>query len=80
AIQRHITIIEHTIAEGHPTYGHQCYSKALAAEAGCPVGDVRPPLTQFASLGEEGRQRAAKLKGIMADLDQLMDDLESKAA
>ncbi len=80
AIQRHITVIEHTIAEGHPTYGHQCYSKALAAEAGCPVGDVRPPLTQFASLGEEGRQRAAKLKGIMADLDTLMDRLESKAA
>jgi len=80
AIQRHITIIEHTIAEGHPTYGHQCYSKALAAEAGCPVGDVRPPLTQFASLGEEGRERAAKLKAIMTELDQLMDDLESKAA
>lgn len=80
AIQRHITVIEHTIAEGHPTYGHQCYSKALAAEAGCPVGDVRPPLTQFAELGEEGRTRATKLKGIMDDLDRLMDDLESKAA
>ncbi|MCC1493156.1 dihydrodipicolinate synthase family protein [Cognatishimia sp. F0-27] len=80
AIQRHITVIEHTIAEGHPTYGHQCYSKALAAEAGYPVGDVRPPLTQFASLGEEGRTRAAKLKGIMADLDRLLDDLEAKAA
>lgn len=80
AIQRHITIIEHTIAEGHPTYGHQCYSKALAAEAGCPVGDVRPPLTPFASLGDEGRTRAAKLKGIMADLDSLLDGQESRAA
>ena len=80
AIQRHISVIEHTIAEGHPTYGHQCYSKALAAEAGCPVGDVRAPLTPFASLGEEGRSRAAKLKGIMSDLDRLMDQLESKAA
>lgn len=80
AIQRHITIIEHTIAEGHPTYGHQCYSKALAAEAGCPVGDVRPPLTRFASLGEEGRTRAARLKGIMADLDTLLDGMESLAA
>ena len=80
AIQRHITVIEHTIAEGHPTYGHQCYSKALAAEAGCPVGDVRPPLTPFASLGAEGRARAATLKGIMDDLDRLLDDLESKAA
>jgi len=80
AIQRHITIIENTIAEGHPTYGHQCYSKALAAAAGYPVGDVRPPLTQFASLGDEGTQRATKLKQIMADLDVLMDRLESKAA
>ena len=79
-IQRHITIIEHTIAEGHPTYGHQCYSKALAAEAGAPVGDVRPPLTTFASLGEEGQRRAAKLKGVMDDLDRLMDELETKAA
>ncbi len=79
-IQRHITVIEHTIAEGHPTYGHQCYSKALAAEAGCPVGDVRPPLTPFAELGEEGRRRAARLKGIMDDLDRLMDELEAKAA
>lgn len=78
-IQRHISVIEHTIAEGHPTYGHQCYSKALASEAGYPVGDVRPPLTQFASLGDEGRVRAAKLKGIMDDLDKLMDDLEAQA-
>lgn len=80
AIQRHITVIEHTIAEGHPTYGHQCYSKALAAEAGCPVGDVRPPLTPFAALGEEGRRRAAKLKGIMDELDTLLDGMESRAA
>ena len=26
--------IDHMIAAGHPTYGHQCYSKALAAAAG----------------------------------------------
>lgn len=80
AIQRHITRIEHTIAEGHPTYGHQCYSKALAAEAGCPVGDVRPPLTPFASLGEEGIERARVLKGIMDELDTLLDRLEANAA
>ena len=42
AIQRHIDAIDHIIAEGHPTYGHQCYSKALAAATGHPVGDVRP--------------------------------------
>ncbi|SOH94888.1 4-hydroxy-tetrahydrodipicolinate synthase [Monaibacterium marinum] len=79
-IQRHITVIEHVIAEGHPTYGHQCYSKALAAEQGYPVGDVRQPLTTFASLGAEGQERAAKLKKVLADLDRLMDELESAAA
>lgn len=71
AIQRHITLIEHTIAEGHPTYGHQCYSKALAALAGYPVGDVRPPLTTFASLGQEGRDRLEKLRRVMQDLGVL---------
>lgn len=70
-IQRHITVIEHTIAEGHPTYGHQCYSKALAALAGYPMGDVRPPLTTFASLGQEGRDRLAKLEQVMRDLGVL---------
>lgn len=74
-IQRYITRIEHTIAEGHPTYGHQCYSKALAALAGYPVGDVRPPLTTFASLGEEGRARLQVLSGIMTDIDRLLMDL-----
>ena len=29
AIQRLINRMDHIIAEGHPTYGHQCYSKAL---------------------------------------------------
>ena len=61
--------MDHIIAEGHPTYGHQCYSKALAAAAGYPVGDVRPPLTTFAELGEEGRERRAKLVPIMEQLD-----------
>jgi dihydrodipicolinate synthase/N-acetylneuraminate lyase len=44
---------------GHPLYGHQCYSKALAAAAGYPVGDVRAPITTFESLGAEGRERVA---------------------
>jgi len=78
-IQAHITKIEHTIAEGHPTYGHQCYSKALAARAGYPVGDVRAPLTTFASLGEEGRKRLDLLSGIIDELDSLVDALESAA-
>src|SRR6266404_5521455 len=50
AIQRLITKFDHVIAEGHPTYGHQCYSKALAAAAGYPVGDLRAPLTTFKEL------------------------------
>ena len=35
--------MQEIIGEGHPTYGHQCYSKALARAAGYPVGDVRAP-------------------------------------
>lgn len=72
-IQRLIDRIEHIIAEGHPTYGHQCYSKALAALAGHPMGDVRAPLTTFPALGEEGRQRVARIK-------PLIDELESYTA
>lgn len=75
-IQRVITRIDHVIAEGHPTYGHQCYSKALAAATGHPVGDVRPPLTTFAALGEEGRARLAKITELIGELDTLMDELE----
>ena len=44
-IQYLIDEMQEVISEGHPTYGHQCYSKALAAHVGYPVGDVRPPLT-----------------------------------
>lgn len=68
------------IKQGHPLYGHQCYSKALAAAAGYPVGDVRPPITTFKSLGKEGTDRVAKLKKIMAKLDAIMDKVEGKPA
>ena len=61
----------------NPTYGHQCYSKKLAAYAGYPVGDVRPPLTTFSQLGEEGERRMALLSDIMNKLDALMDELEA---
>ncbi len=74
-VQRMIDKIDHIIAEGHPTYGHQCYSKALAAVTGHPVGDVRPPLTTFAELGQEGIQRVEKIKVLMAELDALMTQL-----
>lgn len=80
AIQRLISKMDGIIAAGHPTYGHQCYSKALAAARGYPVGDVRPPLTTFADLGEEGIERRGKLVPIMNEIDALMDRLEAKAA
>lgn len=76
-VQRLIDRIDHVIAAGHPTYGHQCYSKALAAVAGHPVGDVRPPLTTFPQLGEEGSQRVAVITGLMQELDALMDRLDA---
>jgi 4-hydroxy-tetrahydrodipicolinate synthase len=79
-IQRLISKLDHVIAEGHPTYGHQCYSKALAAAVGYPVGDVRPPLTTFSALGEEGRARLAKIMATIRELDALMDQLEQANA
>lgn len=79
-IQRLINKMDEIIAEGHPTYGHQCYSKALAAAAGYPVGDVREPLTTFAELGDEGHQRVEKLTALMKQLDQLVEELDSKIA
>ena len=80
AIQRKIDAMQEIIGEGHPTYGHQCYSKALAAAAGYQVGDVRPPLTTFRELGEEGRARLARLVPIMEELDRYVDDIEARAA
>jgi 4-hydroxy-tetrahydrodipicolinate synthase len=79
-IQRLINRIDHIIAEGHPTYGHQCYSKALAAVAGHPVGDVRPPITRFEELGAEGRERVAQIEPLMRELDALVDSIESAGA
>lgn len=75
-IQRLISGLDHVIAEGHPTYGHQCYSKALAAAAGYPVGDVRAPLTTFRELGDEGRQRLAKIGAYIRKLDDLMRTID----
>src|SRR5205085_5950225 len=80
AIQRLITKFDHVIAEGHPTYGHQCYSKALAAAAGYPIGDVRPPLTTFKELGEEGHGRLKKITVITVELDELMTRPDAKTA
>jgi 4-hydroxy-tetrahydrodipicolinate synthase len=71
-IQGIITKIDHVIAEGHPRYGYQCYSKALAGAVGYPVGDVRPPLTKFSELGEEGKRRLKKILGFIAELDSIV--------
>jgi 4-hydroxy-tetrahydrodipicolinate synthase len=76
-IQRLIHRMQVIINEGHPTYGHQCYSKALAAATGYPVGDVRPPLTTFKELGREGEARVRKLQVIMRELDDLMDRIDA---
>jgi 4-hydroxy-tetrahydrodipicolinate synthase len=79
AIQRILHQIDEVIAEGHPTYGHQCYSKALSAAAGYPTGDVRPPLTRFADLGEADLARRDRVVELMAKMDTLMSKLESDA-
>ena len=78
AIQSMIQKFDAIITAGHPLYGHQCYSKALAAAAGYPVGDVRPPITTFASLGDEGRERVARMVPLMHELDAIVDRIEAR--
>lgn len=78
-IQRLVHDIDAIIAAGHPRYGHQCYSKALAASAGYPMGDVRPPLTRFAQLGKEGVARRNEILELIGKLDDFMDTLDVKA-
>jgi 4-hydroxy-tetrahydrodipicolinate synthase len=80
AVQRLIQKFDAIITAGHPLYGHQCYSKALAAAAGHPVGDVRPPITSFASLGDEGRERVARMVPLMQELDRVVDAIEGRRA
>ena len=71
--------INDTIAEGHPLYGHQCYSKALAAAAGYPVGDVREPLTKFSDLGQEGVDRCEKMVKLMDEVDSFAAGTQERA-
>ncbi|AZC14719.1 dihydrodipicolinate synthase family protein [Microbacterium sp. ABRD28] len=63
------------IAAGHPTYGHQCYSKRLAERAGFPMGTVRPPLTTFAQLGAEGEERLGRIGVVIDELDDVTRQL-----
>ena len=79
-IERRLDAIDDIIAAGHPTYGHQCYSKALAAVAGVPMGDVRPPLTSYASLGAEGKAVVSKVGALMEELNGLADRYAAVAA
>jgi len=67
------------IAKDHPTYGHQCYSKILAAAAGYPVGDVRPPLTQFPQLGAEGIARRDEIIPLMQEVESFAANMQRKA-
>jgi 4-hydroxy-tetrahydrodipicolinate synthase len=78
-IQHLLDDINHIIAEGHPTYGHQCYSKALSAAAGYPTGDVRPPLTRFEQLGEEGIERRDRIVPLMHEVEALARRMYPKA-
>lgn len=80
AVQSVISKFDAIITEGHPLYGHQCYSKALAAAAGYPVGDVRAPITTFESLGAEGRDRVARMVPLMEELDRVVDGIEAREA
>lgn len=75
-IEHLIDQMDSIIAAGHPTYGHQCYSKALAAAAGYPVGDVRPPITTFAALGAEGTERLERLNSLRLQIES-MDEVRS---
>jgi 4-hydroxy-tetrahydrodipicolinate synthase len=79
-VQSIIQKFDTIITAGHPLYGHQCYSKALAAAAGYPVGDVRAPITTFESLGAEGRERVAKMVPLMQELDAVVDAIEGRKA
>lgn len=71
--------INSIIAKDHPTYGHQCYSKALAAAAGYPVGDVRLPLTKFEQLGAEGIARRDEIITLMQEVESFAANRQRKA-
>lgn len=74
-IDRLVAQFDAIIAAGHPTYGHQCYSKRLAERAGYPMGTVRPPLSSFAQLGAEGERRLALIGAVLDQLDALTQEL-----
>lgn len=70
--------LDRIIAEGHPRYGHQCYSKALVEAAGYPMGDVREPLTTFATLGQEGIEKRGAILKIIDEMNAYVENLPAK--
>ena len=42
------------------------------------IGDVRQPLTTFASLGDEGKQKLAAILAIFEEIDALMKDIDAR--
>ena len=66
--------IDSTQAEGHPTYGHQDYGKVLCRMVGQPIGEVRPPHMPIRKLGEEGRNKIARLQKLLEDAGALITE------
>jgi 4-hydroxy-tetrahydrodipicolinate synthase len=52
----------------------------LAGARGYPVGDVRAPLTKFASLGDEGRTKLKQILAVFDQIDALMVDIDARTA
>lgn len=77
-VERLINKINAIIVEGHPTYGHQCYSKALSAGRGYPVGDVRAPLTTYKELGKEGQARLKKVLAVVDEIEEITNKIECR--
>lgn len=80
SLQAIIDRLDRIWSAGHPTYGHQCYSKALAAAVGHPVGDVREPLTTFAQLGTEGVERRDRMTELIRKFDERLAEIDRAAA
>jgi hypothetical protein len=44
------------------------------------MGDVREPLTTFEMLGDEGRDRLARIRELIAEFDKTLAELPEVAA
>ena len=61
-------------AEGHPMYGHQDYGKVLCRMVGQPIGEVRAPHMPIRKLGEEGKEKLARLQKLLEDAGALITE------